>query len=400
MEYVQDRITTLHDLPGSDAPAVNDRLEETAVVVPMTGEEYERPSATRILSTLESLEPAAVVVPVRTPPDAIGRFDAWLSTFDLPMTTLWCNAPSVTRLLADAEIEGYHGKDHHVEGNDRKDHHVKGNDGKDHHVEGHLGKGHDVWLALGVATTEASTVVVHDADVVNYDERYVRRLLAGIDLGQSFVKGYYARVEHGQLYGRLFRLFITPLLRALEGNHPIVSYLASFRYALAGEFAMTDDLARRICAPRSWGLEIGILGDAFAHAGFDGTAQVDLGRHEHDHRPVTGTTGLETMSRQVGATLFHVLSDYGVTPDFERLTANYLDVGRRLVEQYRSDARFNGYEYDEFAETEQLERYAGAIAPPPADDRLPSWTEIDLDPTDLLVAGRSERVSGRRVARD
>ena len=56
----------------------------------------------------------------------------------------------------------------------------------------------------------------------------------------DFVKAYYARVSD-RLHGRVTRLLLTPLLAAftrLIGKDPYIGYLASFRYALSGEFTI------------------------------------------------------------------------------------------------------------------------------------------------------------------
>ncbi len=270
MEYVQERIATLHEFGDGDAGMGGDLAREaaaavadTAVVVPMTGREHESPAAERVLAELERLEPApaAVFVPVRADADRIGPFRDWLGSFALPTRVLWCNAPDVDAVLADAGLDGG------------------------------FGKGRDVWLALGPAADVADAVVVHDADARSYEAAHVQRLLAPLTMDFDFAKGYYARVEGDRLYGRLCRLFYEPLLRALAdaNDAPIVDYLGAFRYALAGEFAASARLARRLRAPRAWGLEVGTLGDAYEIAGFDGSAQVDLGRHEHDHRAVAAT---------------------------------------------------------------------------------------------------------------
>ncbi|WP_265110331.1 glycosyl transferase family 2 [Halosolutus halophilus] len=369
MEYVQERIATLHDLGaggagGAGSVATGDALAgavgDTAVVVPMTDRELESPAAARVLAELERLDPAAVVVPVRAAPDRIGPFREWLASFALPTEVLWCNAPAVDDLLADAGLAG------------------------------DFGKGRDVWLALGPAADAGEYVVVHDADARSYEAEHVHRLLAPLTMDFAFSKGYYARVEEGQLYGRLCRLFYEPMLRALSATHdaPILEYLGSFRYALAGEFAATAALARRLRAPRAWGLEVGTLGDAFAHAGFAGTAQVDLGRHVHDHRAVAGEAGLEGMSREVATALLRVFEEHGVVPDYDTLPDRYRAVGRRLIDQYRADAAFNGLSYDRAGERDQLERYADSIAPPGPDRRLPPWREAPFAPGDVRAAAR------------
>ncbi|MDQ2049324.1 glycosyl transferase family 2 [Natronolimnohabitans sp. A-GB9] len=369
MEYVQERIATLHEFGGTAgrkrdlATAAADAVAETAVVVPMTAREHENPAAERILTELESLSPApaAVFVPVRADADEIGPFREWLESFALPTRVLWCNAPAVERLLDDAGLDG------------------------------RTGKGRDVWLALGPAAEAGEYVVVHDADARSYEADHVRRLLAPLTMAFDFSKGYYARVEDGRLYGRLFRLFYEPLVWTLSARHDasILDYLGAFRYALAGEFAATAALTRRLRPPRTWGLEVGTLGDAFEHAGFAGSAQVDLGRHEHDHRAVAGEAGLEGMSHEVAATLFGVLEAHGVEPDYGTLRERYLTTGDRLVEQYRADAAFNGLEYDPAGERDQLTRYADAIEPPGPDRRLPSWETAPISPDDVIEAAVS-----------
>ncbi|ELZ27217.1 hypothetical protein C474_17764 [Halogeometricum pallidum JCM 14848] len=359
MEYVQERVTTLHDLsdPVPDAPTAR-----TAVVVPMTEREYAGLAADRVLSVLERVDPARVVVPLRAPAERVGSFREWLSEYDLPLEVLWCDGPRVSDLLS---AEG---------------------------LNGTRGKGRDVWLALGRAAEE-EFVVVHDADTKTYDRSYVSRLLFPLANGYGFSKGYYARVEDGRLYGRLFRLFYAPLVRALadETRAPVVDYLDAFRYALSGEFAATSDVARSLRAPRSWGLEVGVLGGAFDAVGFDGTAQVDLGAYEHDHRAVSGPTGLSDMSESVGETLFRTLADRGVAPDFGTLPARYREAAFRLVDQYAADAAFNGFEFDRAGEREQVDAYADAVVEPEGEDRrLPAWTDAPFDPADVVAAAERD----------
>jgi glucosyl-3-phosphoglycerate synthase len=310
------------------------------------------------LTELEAVSPARVTVALRAPSERVPAVSEWLDEFDLPLELLWCNAPAVDELL------DRHGL----------------NDG--------FGKGRDVWLALGLAAREAEYVVVHDADATTYSGRHVRRLLAPLARGFEFSKGYYARVENGRLYGRLCRLFYDPLVRTLADAHDadVLDYMAAFRYALSGEFAVTADLATQLRAQRAWGLEVGTLGEAFAHAGFAGSAQVDLGRHEHDHRAVSGPSGLSEMSEQVGAALFRAVADHGVDPDFGTLPARYRETAERFLGAYAADAEFNGLSYDRAGEREQVNRYAAAAAPPGLDDRLPAWRAVDFDPRSVRAA--------------
>jgi glucosyl-3-phosphoglycerate synthase len=365
MEYVQEPVATLHDFGDATPPAPTDRA---TVVVPMTARDYASLAAERVLRALERIDPGRVVVALRASPSEVGDITAWLGGFDVGAEVLWCTAPRVESRLEEAGLDG------------------------------DAGKGRDVWLALGTAA-DAEYVVVHDADATSYDDTHVPRLLFPLARGYEFSKGYYARVEEQQLYGRLFRLFYAPLVGAVaEGHeHPILDYLAAFRYALAGEFAVTGDLARRLRVQRGWGLEVGTLGEAYAAAGFEGSAQVDLGVHRHEHRSVGGPEGLGDMSREVGTALFHALEDAGLDPDYDSLPDRYREHARRLVEQYGADAAFNGLSYDAVAEREQVDTYARGIEPPAADRRLPAWRAVSLAPDEIrtlsqeAVAAATER---------
>jgi glucosyl-3-phosphoglycerate synthase len=363
MEYVQERVTTLHALTDHRPDAPTGRA---AVVVPMTEREYGTLAAERVLTALETVDPARVIVPLRATPERVGPFADWLDGFDVDVETLWCDGPRLADRLAEGGVDG-----------DR-------------------GKGRDVWLALGRAL-DAEYVVVHDADTATYSPAFVNRLLFPLAHDHEFSKGYYARVEDDGLYGRLFRLFFRPLVRALADAHDadVLDYLASFRYALAGEFAATTDLVSRLRVQRGWGLEVGTLGEAFAYAGFDGSAQVDLGRYEHDHRSVDGPTGLADMSRAVGEATLRVVADAGVTPDYGTLPDRYREAADRLTRRYGVDAAFNGLEYDRGDEREQVATYADAVAEPGPDTRLPAWTDTPLSPDDVAEAARADLAAAR-----
>ena len=359
MEYVQERIATLHDYGDAAPDAPTDRA---AVVVPMTEREYGAWATERTMAELESVDPARVLVPLRASPERAADFREWLSEFDLPLDVVWCSGERMESLL---EARG---------------------------LDGEAGKGRDVWLALGVAAADHPYVVCHDADVRSYEGADVARLLAPVEWGFQFAKGYYARIENDRLYGRLFRLLYVPLVRALRAQHdvPVLEYLDAFRYALAGEFAATADLVCNLRMERRFGLEVGTLGDAFDVADFSGTAQVDLGRYEHDHRAVTGPAGLADMSGDVAAALLRVVEERGVEPEYDALPKAYRESAASLIDGYEADARFNGLTYEPADEREQVDRYVAAVEPPGDDDRLPSWSSIDLDPLEVLAAARTD----------
>ena len=359
MEFVQERIATLHDLTGRP-PSVD--LDRVAVVLPMTEREHAALAAERLLSALGDVSPGRVIVALRCSADRIHAYRQWLEGFDVDLEVFWCTGPTLRERLAD------------------------------HGLDGSAGKGRDVWMALGIAATDHPYVVCHDADAKSFTTSDINRLAAPLQRDFTFTKGYYARIEDNRLYGRLLRLFYVPLIRALQEHHDasILDYLGAFRYALAGEFGATADLATRFRIERRFGLEIGTLGDAFDHAGFDGTAQVDLGRYEHDHRAVSGPTGLTDMCEEVAAALFRVIQDHDIVPDYPELKSTFESTGTELIRKYAADAEFNGLTYNPEQERAQLESYAEAIRPISSDDRLPAWREVDLNPAELLEASRTD----------
>ena len=366
MEYVQERVTTLHALTDHRPDAPTGRA---AVVVPMTEREYGTLAADRVLTALEAVDPARVVVPLRAPAERVGPFADWLDGFDVDVEPLWCGGPRLSELLATRGLDG------------------------------ERGKGRDVWLGLGRALDE-EFVVVHDADTKTYSPAFVNRLLFPLAHGHEFSKGYYARVEDGSLYGRLFRLFFRPLVRALADaterrEAGVLEYLDAFRYALAGEFAATTDLVSRLRVQRGWGLEVGTLGEAFAHAGFAESAQVDLGRYEHDHRSVDGPTGLADMSRAVGAATLRAVEDAGVDVDYDGLAERYRETAESLTESYAADAAFNGLSYDAGDERSQVATYAEALAAPGPDTRLPAWRNAPVDPDEVFDAATADLDAAR-----
>ena len=94
------------------------------------------------------------------------------------------------------------------------------------------GKGRSCWLAYGylLARGDCDVIVSHDCDILNYSRQFLARLCYPVvnpNLDFEFCKGYYARVTD-RLHGRVTRLFMTPLIRALEDLAPGTSYSSSW----------------------------------------------------------------------------------------------------------------------------------------------------------------------------
>ena len=119
------------------------------------------------------------------------------------------------------------------------------------------GKGRNVWYCYGyiLASGKAEAIALHDCDIVTYQRDLLARLIypvANPHFSYEFCKGYYARISSKGLSGRVSRLLVTPLIRALRsmfGPLDYLQYLDSFRYPLAGEFSMRADVIKDIRIP-------------------------------------------------------------------------------------------------------------------------------------------------------
>src|SRR5262249_39800585 len=131
-------------------------------------------------------------------------------------------------------------------------------------------------------------IAVHDADIANYRREMLVRLCAPVmlpALGYMFAKGYYRRVTEGVMFGRVTRLMVAPLLRAalrVFGHQPLLDYLSSFRYPLAGECAFGADVAQELPVVAGWGLELGWLCEVHRRVPPARICQIELGaNYEH-----------------------------------------------------------------------------------------------------------------------
>ncbi|WP_419912025.1 glycosyl transferase [Candidatus Poriferisodalis sp.] len=272
------------------------------------------------------------------------------------------------------------------------------------------GKGRNVWYCLGyfLASGRCENVALHDADILTYDRGLLARLLYPIlhpTFGYSFSKGYYYRAGEGasaRLNGRVVRLLVTPLLRALRatiGEHDYLRYLESFRYPLAGEFAMKLDMTRSIRIPSDWGLEIGVLSEVYRIYQGRRICQVDLcGRYDHKHQDLSlddANAGLHKMSRDIAKAIYRKLAIDGTTLGteiFRTVKAVYYRNALDLVSHYRNDATFNGFDFDLHAEETAVELFASAIMDagdeflndPMGTPFIPNWSRVQSAIPDVL----------------
>jgi glucosyl-3-phosphoglycerate synthase len=263
---------------------------------------------------------------------------------------------------------------------------------------GEDGKGRSTWMAFGyVLASETSKVIaLHDCDILSYDREFLARLcypVANPNLGYEFCKGYYARVTN-KLHGRVTRLFVTPLLRSLErllGHLPILVYLDSFRYPLAGEFSMITDLARINRIPWDWGLEVGVLSEVFRNCSLRRVCQVDLSEnYEHKHQdlsPEDPGKGLLRMSTDIAKNLFRNLASEGIQLSesvLKTLKATYLTTAQEAITKYHDDAATNGLDFDRHEEGVAVETFTKAInlaskafvEDPLSIPLIPNWSRV------------------------
>ncbi|UTW47084.1 glycosyl transferase [Bacterioplanoides sp. SCSIO 12839] len=270
-----------------------------------------------------------------------------------------------------------------------------------------LGKGRNVWYCYGyvLASGRAESVALHDCDIVTYDRSLLARLIypvANPAFNYEFAKGYYARIAEQKMNGRVSRLLVTPLLRALKkvyGSLDFLEYLDSFRYPLSGEFSMRADVLNDIRIPSDWGLEIGVLSEMKRNYSTNRICQVDIADvYDHKHQPLSeadANAGLSKMSIDICKAIFRKLATQGevfTSETFRSLKATYFRIALDFIETYDNDARMNGLTLDRHAEEKAVEMFAQNImhagehflANPMETPFIPSWNRVISAMPDVL----------------
>ena len=219
-----------------------------------------------------------------------------------------------------------------------------------------LGKGRNVWYCMGyiLASGRAASVALHDCDIVTYNRELLARLIYPVahpQFNYMFCKGYYSRVADGKINGRVCRLLVTPLIRALKkiyGDMDYLNYMDSFRYSLAGEFSFRRDVLSDIRIPSDWGLEIGVLSEMYRNYSTNRLCQADIADiYDHKHQDLSINNdqgGLSKMSIDISKALFRKLATQGKTfnsETFRSIKATYYRIALDLVETYHNDAVVN-----------------------------------------------------------
>ncbi|MGA7983325.1 MAG: hypothetical protein WCA32_24255 [Chromatiaceae bacterium] len=262
-----------------------------------------------------------------------------------------------------------------------------------------MGKGRNVWYCLGyaLAREDCDAVALHDCDIVTHDRYLPARLfypVANPAFNFEFCKGYYARIAGDKLSGRVTRLFVTPLLRALKkifGPMDYLEFMDSFRYPLSGEFSLRRDFIQNLRIPSDWGLEVGVLAEVYRNLSRHQVCQVDIADHyDHKHQelaPGGPSAGLAKMSSDIAKSIYRKLATEGVTFSMElcrTVKATYFRMALDCVEQYYFDAEINDLQFDRHAEERAVEVFVQSVmtagemflANPMETPFIPSWNRV------------------------
>ena len=374
MDFSQGRFAKIHDF-CMDFNCMSDRLHSlskkypSGLLIPIIENDLNSPTLAKMIPEINQcdyLQKVFIALSAQTPE----TYEQALRVFrelKIPYDVIWCNKPEVNAALEDLKKVGLD-------------------------VTNLSGKGKDLWIAMGIASLELYAFVVHDADILTYSKMLPTKMLYPViepRLDFFFSKGYYARVntETGRMYGRIYRLFINPILDALQEkirlSSRFIAYLQSFSYPLSGEFAIYSDLATHLRIPCDWGLEMGMLAELFRNASYGRICEVDLGLYDHKHREVV-TNGLLKTAEDSFITLLRTLTEtegIEVTPSFlKSLQVIYRRTAQDKISQYHADATCNGLDYDRHDEETSVDNLSSVITSAgekfllnPAKSQLPGW---------------------------
>jgi len=387
--YQTGLVATLHWLGKGNGPSLERQLESfgkmrpMALVLPALYSEFEGEALHRILRVLSEVRYLNQIVLTlgRANADQFVKAKETCSVLPQKVRIVWNNGPRLSALY------------HRLEENDLR--------------AGLDGKGRSCWMAYGyvLGSQESEIIALHDCDIVTYDRELLARLLypiANPAIGFEFCKGFYARVSD-RMHGRVTRLLMTPLVRSLNsilGNIPFLTYLDSFRYPLAGEFAMKIDLARANRIPGDWGLEVGVLAEVFRNCAIKRICQVAISEnYEHKHQtlsPDDPEKGLLKMTIDIAKNLFRTLAAEGVVLDtgtFNSLRARYVRTAEDTLRRYHADALINGLTFDRHSEELAVAAFSKGIdvarraflEDPLGVPLIPNWNRVAAALPDFLA---------------
>lgn len=381
-------VSTFHRLGKVDLKRMDQELLEfnqqrpIALVLPSTYDELEGPALKHIIEEIKQVPylNEIVVTMGRTDREQFDKAKKFFSVLPQRIRIIWNTGPGIGKLYELLEENGL--------------------------PVGDDGKGRSCWTAYGyiLSRNESKAIALHDCDIVNYTRELLGRLcypVASPNIDYVFCKGYYARVTD-RMHGRVTRLFVTPMIRSLErllGPLPLLVYLDSFRYPLAGEFSMIADLARINRIPSDWGIEVETLAEVYRNCSLKRICQVELCEsYEHKHQPLSADdpkTGLMKMSIDISKAIFRNLAIEGAMMGaslFNTLVVTYLRTAQDTIKRYHDDAAINGLYFDRHSETKTVEAFTNAIRiagkefqeNPLYSPLIPNWNRVTSAIPDFL----------------
>ena len=348
-------ITTLHQLNSRPLEDLEHDLVQfskrkpMALVLPSLFSELEGPALSKIIDEISHVPYLdQVIIGLDRADEAQYRFALeFFSRLPQQAKVIWNDGPRMRKIDAMLQEKGLSPKE--------------------------PGKGRNVWYMFGyvLASDKAKAVALHDCDIITYSRDMLARLIypvANPSFSYKFCKGYYARVANNAMNGRVCRLLVTPLLRALKkvcGANDYLNYLDSFRYPLAGEFSLTTDVIEGIRIPSDWGLEMGTLSEMHRNYATNQICQVDIADiYDHKHQDLSledKSKGLSKMSSDIAKSLYRKMATQGEVFSAERirtLKATYYRIALDMVDSYHNDAVINGLKYDRHTEGLAVEKFA------------------------------------------
>jgi glucosyl-3-phosphoglycerate synthase len=234
------------------------------------------------------------------------------------------------------------------------------------------GKGRNMFLSFGIAIAlGAQSVGLIDADIRSFKCDQLNRLYYPVQaLSYQFSKAFYARLKDRQMYGRVKRLLLVPLLLALKRKFTdtkeekvlrLIDFLLNFNYPLSGEVVFDTHLLKQMHFAMNWGVEIFTLIEVYRKA--TNIAQVEISQEpfDHKHQPISEDDpqrGLHKMAIDIVSTLLNTLvieEALEISEHFIRdITVTYLGVADNLIKMYSDNAAFSGLDYDPNAEEKMV----------------------------------------------
>lgn len=386
--YQSGAITTLHILGSRGYGRIEEELNEiarevkTTLIIPALYSDFILPPMKNILETLDTISYLSrIIISIgKATKEEFEAVQKAVKQHSDKIILLWMDNPEILTHFQQLSKNGM--------------------------KLGEQGKGLSCWTSFGLnlAMGNSNVVALHDSDIITYSREMLARLLYPVmnpNFSYEFSKGYYARFSN-KLHGRVTRLLLNPLLKAINnvmGEHIFIEYLKSFRYPLAGEFALRTSLTRVIRFPADWGLEVSTLYEIYRNVALKRICQVELTqRYDHKHQQLSSedsSKGLHKMAIDISTNIFKNLAAEGILVSegvLETIQKNYKKISEDIISNYHADAMINGLEFHRHSEENIVETFYRALVgssyayltDPMSYTMLPNWNRITSAYPDFL----------------